>query len=435
MRLQFLKSYLYVPLISAHLIAILIRGYFLFPEFTLYPYLVSRGLLPYRQLIDQHLPGLFFGPISLPYYLTSNPFPLLLVFLFTLLLTDLLFFRLLKYHKVRYPLLYLSLFLVSHFFFSGNKLWIETFILPLLLILLLTVNSSSPLLNLVSGFTYGLALVLRPTLLIALFLLQIVFAKKLNRYHFSGFVIYPLLVLIYLGWHNLFPHFWTWGFQFNTSTYSRLALQYPNQLQLTAVVIFIAVPLIVLLKNSQWIKTLTLLSLLLPVYPRFDEERLQPFVLITLLFFSQSKPGKLPPLFMLVIITLLSAKSLFSPPVGNFFLTEHTRQAALYVSSLPSPEVFVLGGSDLIYPLARKRPTGSLYIPSLPWYLTDSSLTILQLDVLRQNPHSPIVINSTAALANHPITDYTPRVVDYIHSHYTLDQIIGPYYIYTTTPL
>src|SRR5258706_7714594 len=75
-----------------HLSLVLIRGYFLSIELTLYPYLTSHAFLPYRNIIDQHFPTLLFGPFSLPAFLTTNPWPLFAAFLGTLCLTGLLLF-------------------------------------------------------------------------------------------------------------------------------------------------------------------------------------------------------------------------------------------------------------------------------------------------------------------------------------------------------
>jgi len=77
---QKIKYFLIPSALLLHISLIYLRGYFLSGEFTLYPYLVSRGFLPYRDLIDQHFPTLLFGPFSLPAILTTNPWPLMGVF-------------------------------------------------------------------------------------------------------------------------------------------------------------------------------------------------------------------------------------------------------------------------------------------------------------------------------------------------------------------
>ncbi len=38
--------------------------FFPYPELFIYPYLTNHGLLPYKQILDQHFPGLMFLPIN-----------------------------------------------------------------------------------------------------------------------------------------------------------------------------------------------------------------------------------------------------------------------------------------------------------------------------------------------------------------------------------
>ena len=137
MSIKHRKSFLVLTIVLVHLFFIYLGGYFLSPEFTLYPYLTSLGLKPYLDLIDQHLPVVLFGPLSLPSFLTRNPQPLLGVFLSMVAITDILFFKLLEKRKVKKPIFWTALFAVSLFVFSGNTLWLETFVAPVLLILLL----------------------------------------------------------------------------------------------------------------------------------------------------------------------------------------------------------------------------------------------------------------------------------------------------------
>src|SRR5688572_28228100 len=71
-----------------HLWLVFGDNFFLSPEITLYPYLTTKGLIPYQQLIDQHFPLLFFGPLNLAQFGVTSPSSALYLFIVLILLTD-----------------------------------------------------------------------------------------------------------------------------------------------------------------------------------------------------------------------------------------------------------------------------------------------------------------------------------------------------------
>jgi len=50
--------------IVIHIFALSKLIFFPYPEFFIHPYLTANGLIPYKQILDQHFPGLMFFPIN-----------------------------------------------------------------------------------------------------------------------------------------------------------------------------------------------------------------------------------------------------------------------------------------------------------------------------------------------------------------------------------
>src|SRR4030065_1248497 len=100
-----------------------------YPEFFVYPYLTSSGWLPYRQIIDQHFPGLFFMPVNFFTLGFINPRSLKILSLLLVIFQSALIYRIAKSISSRvYPLIAMVTFALWQPFFSGNHLLLESFI-------------------------------------------------------------------------------------------------------------------------------------------------------------------------------------------------------------------------------------------------------------------------------------------------------------------
>src|SRR3989337_1054294 len=102
-----------------------------YPEFFVYPYLTTAGWLPYRQIIDQHFPGLFFMPVNFFTLGFINPRSLKILSLLLVIFQSALIYRIAKSISSRvYPLIAMVTFALWQPFFSGNHLWLKAVILP-----------------------------------------------------------------------------------------------------------------------------------------------------------------------------------------------------------------------------------------------------------------------------------------------------------------
>lgn len=424
-------------IILLHLLLVLWQGYFLSPEFTLYPYLSSAGFKPYLNIIDQHLPALFFDPFTLPAWLTTNPQPLLSLFLLVLALTDLLFYSYLLQIKSRHPQRLLSLFIFACLFFSGNTLWLETFVVFFLALILNLSLSTKPFSLLSAGFLFSLALFLRPTLLPAFLVLYFLLKIKPDRYFFTGLILPPLIAFLYLLRFSLLEPFLDIFLTFNTSTYASQAAKMPSLRQLAYIIGFL-IPLFIKpwLKPDRILIYLLILFSLLPLYPRFELIHFLPTIFLACYVLSRHpRPVNLISYALLLFLLFSVVYKAGRYDYGNFYLTPEVRSVSQALEKFSGEQVYVLGGSDLIYPLSHRYPTSYFYLPSLPWYLENPRFNDLQLSALKLNSNAPVVINTQAIVDGHSVLESAGPVFEYINQNYTTIHTIGSYNIMIHQPL
>jgi len=125
-----------IPLIQIlHLVYLWVLEFIPNPEFFIYPYLASAGWLPYRQIVDQHFPGLFLLPFNFFVMGFTNPGSYKILLLLVIILESVILYCIAKKAFLRpNPALYSVLFFaVWQPFFSGSDLWIDIF-LPLFIL-------------------------------------------------------------------------------------------------------------------------------------------------------------------------------------------------------------------------------------------------------------------------------------------------------------
>ena len=417
--------------ILAHLVAIIIGGYFLSPEFSVYPFLASRGFLPYVNLLDQHFPALLFGPISLPSFLTTNPQPLLVLFLLITALTDLFFFFSLRRRRVAEPQLWLIIWVVASYWFSGNSLWLETFISFLLAVILFIGQSRRPLVTFASGCLFGLIALTKPTLLPALVFLFLYLELTPGPVFLAGLLSPVFVTGLYLLKLDLLPSFLYLTLSFNRQFYALLAAKAPTLRQFGEMTVFFVPSFILFLKKKQFLSfTIILLSLIL-VYPRFEFVHLQPALLLTLFCLAPMivlKKRLLLPAAALVLAFAVAKN--YRHRYGNFYLDAETVKLAGYLKTKPEISLYVFGGNDLLYPLSNRIPPGFTYLPSLPWYWRDASLSQKMVTALSDSFTTTVVVRNKAFLDGANIQASAGLIGQFIKDNYRPLETIGSYQIY-----
>lgn len=413
-----------VLLVVLHLVFIVFRGYFLSPEFTVYPFLTAHGFLPYANLIDQHFPALLFGPFSLPARLTVNPQPLLWLFLSLTAATDLLLF-------FSTSLVWLLLWIAASAWFSGNTLWFETFIVLLFSLILFLRSSRRPLISLARGFLLGLLFLLKPALLPALAIFLILTGPFSLPFLLAGFLLPILVTALYLFKFQLPTAFFDLTVRFNREYYLPYAAKLPSLRQiLEASAVFFPIAF-VLVARRRFLAILLVIFAAVLAYPRFEYVHLLPALFLAIYALSQIKIKNTGPLFLfLAVLFVFTFVKAVGRGYGNFYLSAQTQKAALYLRGLPGTSLYLLGGSDLLYPLTDRVPPFFTYLPSLPWYLKNPNFAKRVVDALKISPGTPVLVDGSASVDGVNIQESSGPIWFYIKDNYQLVETIGNYRIY-----
>src|SRR5689334_6091028 len=121
-------------IIVVHVFVLYNLIFFPYPEFFVYPYLTNNGLVPYKQIFDQHFPGLMFLPINFNNLgLLTPEIARVWAAAIIIIVHGLLFFVTSRIVKNPIKALVANLFfLMWQPFLEGWVLWIDSF-LPLFL--------------------------------------------------------------------------------------------------------------------------------------------------------------------------------------------------------------------------------------------------------------------------------------------------------------
>src|SRR5258706_2651111 len=417
-----------------HLSLVLIRGYFLSIEFTLYPYLTSHGFLPYRNIIDQHFPTLLFGPFSLPAFLTTNPWPLLAVFLGTLCLTDILFYLSLIRFKVHQPFLWLIFYIVSSVYFSGNTLWLETFINLLLSAWLFLSFSKFPVSKFISGLLFSQIILLRPTILPAILFLIFGLYLPITALFLAGIFAGFFIPGVYLLRHHLTSDFYRLTIEFNQQAYPRGAFLLPAKRQIIYLLLWLSPIIYSLIRKRKRLLLICLASFLLLIFPRFGFEHLQPLFLCTVLFWALNSKKPQPLIYFLIFsLFCLSLIASLRHPYGNYFLNPDVKNISQTVRALPGQNIYLLGASDLIYPLSGKTPPQFTYLPYLPRYFSQTDFTDRGIKSL-SDKNTPVLLDYSASIDGVNILESSGQILEYIRMNFTPGKKISHYQLFLPKP-
>lgn len=388
-------------------------GYFLSPELTVYPYLYSHGLTPFRYILDQHPPLIFFGPFSLPEFLVSSPYGLFALWIILLFLINIL---ILKYNSKDAYLRMLGV-LAIWLFFSGRTFWTDTF---LLFFLLGTLTLTPFLRGIFSAFIF----LLKPTL-IPLSIISFFRQKDKKIIYLFGFLIPISIIILFLYKQNLFQDAKYYVFDFNKSIYLDLAKKLPSPKELLVPLVLV----VLLIRQIKFKDLLFSLFAAIPVFPRFEYFHLIPALTLLVIFADFKLPLKKVSLVVFTVILVMGIKKIYLNPVGNFYLNQDLLQTVEYLNKDSSQTLYVLGAGDLLYPMTKRTPPGGVYLPSLPWYLEDQKSMDKLISALASSPSTTVVVRPDATLAGVRII-LNSRIYKLIESNYHQVATVGGNFIY-----
>ncbi len=278
------KTHFFLPLILLfiHLILLINLRFEAWPEMLVYPYLMNRGFLLYRDIINPY-PPLLNGFLSLVFTLVPISINNLKVITWLIILfSDLLIYLI---AKKRYgstsALIALAFFIVFQPLLDGNGLWFDLALVPLLL---LAFNRQSTLALTISFFIKQSVIWLLP-----LFIRQ---WKKLLLF-FLILSISSFIPFLILGIHRDY-WFWSWRFPFTIFPFMPGHKDFGNiRLWVLAVLPFM-LPIYLWFKKNSTIKLsahepIVWCLLSFPfIFPRFGLFHLQPALAFAALSVARS---------------------------------------------------------------------------------------------------------------------------------------------------
>ena len=409
-------------------------------EFYVYPYLLSKGLIPYQQITDHHFPGLFFLPVNFFTLGFVDPLSFKLLLLLTIILTSVLLAKLSRFKSINGASLSQVVFLYSlwQLFFSGSVFWIEA-ILPLFMLPGLILFEKKRFL--LSGLFFALAILFKQTAVLPIIFLSLYLLKK--PLQLVPFWLPTAILILLLGWYfyslGALSDFVWWNFTFNLNHYPAAAYRPPavsDWLKISLpVTLFLTSAWTVLKTKSEFgIKLAILIIILaLPGFSRFGLEHFQsavPFFCLLIVLAARRNTFVWVPILGLSLLWVgfFIFRSHPSSSLINFSKSDQLLYQKVSQLSESGKTVFALGTSPLVYSQASQVPPGRFFFFPLPWLF--SLLESKQLEILKTSPPDFIIFNPQSRVDNLSIFTTAPRLVEYMQQNYQVQATVAGHLIY-----
>jgi len=422
--------------------------FFPYPELFIYPYLTNQGLAPYKQIFDQHFPGLMFLPINLDNLGMTNEIVARWWLIGIVLATHLLIFLVVSKITSSYKKALLGnlLYLIWQPFLEGWTLWIDNFLplflLPAFYFTYLSISQKKSYRSLfLAGFFLSLGILFKQVIIPLagiIFLLVIIYLrdKKSLVYFLSGILPIPLLATAYYLSIGVIKEMWFWTITFNLTTFASFGGKAPFFSGIVRVIGVYSPSLLTFLipnKKLAMVLLVFLLGSFTGDIARFDMVHFQPslpfIVIITVLVFSelwQRTNLRLLILGYLLMIGLwlpIFYKGHLSDKV--FFFDKGTYAIADKIKeySDPKEEIYLFGLVPHLYQMTETIPVGKIFVFQFPWFLMETEE--LFLEVLQEDKPKLIVADRTVVIEGWDIKDFAIKLDSYITQNYEVVDSIG----------
>ncbi|KKR38360.1 MAG: hypothetical protein UT72_C0020G0007 [Candidatus Woesebacteria bacterium GW2011_GWB1_40_101] len=431
-----------VLIITVHILILSKLIFFPYLELFVYPYLTNHGLIPYRDILDQHFPGLMFFPINLDNLgMTTPTVARYWQYGIVILTHTLLFFVARKVFKSNLKALIVNfLYLIWQPFFEGWALWIDSF-LPILLLpafyftYVWEKNRKSKFIFL-AGLFLGLGLLFKQVMivLIGFVFLYVLFKSKSIKKIIPfglGLAIPVLFLVVYVLKLGVWDDFVYWTLTFNLTTFADFGRKYP-EMTLLLRTIFVFLPALLVWRKN-FLNFVFLIGSLVFVYARFDFVHLQPAlpfaVMGTVYAFdfvwtTYEKKILILPYFLGTILILFK---FYQGYIGNriFFFGEEEKAIVNKVVSLsrPTDKVFAFGTPQHLYQTARRLPPGNIFVFQFPWFMMEAEGRVFS--GILNDPPKVVVRDKLAEVDGKNLMEYMPNIVKYIDQNYKVIDKVG----------
>jgi len=431
-----------------HLLLLINLRFTAWPEMTLWPYLMLKGWLPYKDIAIAHTPLLFIDLIILYKIFGVGLWQLKIYTWVLILLTDLLLYGIVKkvWNK-RVALISLVFYIPLQLFYEGNGLWFDLALAPIVLVIFYLLKKKE---YLWAGVFWALAFLVKQTAFWFLIPIGLMFVSRKTLEKAKKFVlgvIFVFLPSLLIIWAlGILPDFIYWAFKFAIGILPKASgqISFPTLRQLViALIPFSILGLLpfVLKNNKERVELSTWVIFgFLGAFPRWGLFHFQPalpFLAIAGgLVFSRIK--KLKPVFtsllvVYVVLVLILISRFYTREwgKGNRFFEPDVLRITSYIKekTRSNDKIYLLNAWDSVYALSGTLPAARPWIPHLPWYM--------ELPGVQKGIVSDLTENRPEFIVRQPYTEtglssYKPELVDeFINQHYQLDDKIGGYLVFT----
>lgn len=440
-------------LLLAHLFLLAKLKFTAWPEMTLWPYLITKGWLPYKDIAIAHTP-LLFVDLTILYKLFGVGLWQLKIYTWLLiLLTDILLFWVVReIWNRKIAILSLLFFVPFQLFYEGNGLWFDLALAPVALVVFYLIKKKD---YLWAGIFWALAFLTKQTAFWFLIPIGLTLFQKMSLQRpqkligvfkkFALGVLGTFLISVLIIWaFGFLKDFYYWAFEFGIGilpkAQGQINLPSLRQLAISFLPFSILFFLFFVQKRKESIQlSAWIMAGVLGAFPRWELFHFQPalpfLAIVGGIVFSQI--NKLKPVIKTLLIGYIVLNVVL---VSKFSSREWGRETRFFEPEIKqitahieenteqNDKIYTLNAWDSVYAWSDTLPAVRPWIPHLPWYMKlpgvqediVSSLDIVRPNLIIQGEYSETGLGS-----------YKPELIDeFIRDNYEINDNIGSYLIF-----
>lgn len=418
-------------------------------EMIVYPYLLNKGFVLYKDLISPYPPLFLWFIQMVEMIFGSNTVVLMaLTYLGAVLDSIVIYFISIKLWKEK-KAAFISVIIFStwFFYFEGNGLWFELYLTPFLLgafyfLFRYLFDNNTKLVSIfLSGIFLGLAFFIKQTVVWVIFGVIFLLLTRRNKFQSIIFLILPLVSLFLLTSFvsligGYLKDYWEWVYKYTFIyfPFSPGHSQYPQLFDYIKLIIpiSIVIPALVNTKNSPSKLSLFLVFLIgsfMSIFPRWGLFHLIPFLailsVISASYLTPILKNKLLFLGVVVIwLTVVIRQDIRFFNKSIRFFEPEVYSTASKIKGL-GESLYLFNGPDQIYPITGGVPMVKPYVQNFAWYMEYDSIQNRLIKSLAVQKIRLVVYQNTEEPGNYSVGHYQPKILmNYINLNYHFKEML-----------